>query len=42
MFNWPEMFRCAEDWANGFLVGAAAASLVAIAVVSLVLLARSV
>jgi hypothetical protein len=42
MFDWPEVFHCAEDWANGFLVGAAASSLVAIAVVSLMLLARAV
>jgi hypothetical protein len=42
MMNWPDLFRCAEDWANGFLVGATVASFAAIALVSLVLPAYSV
>jgi hypothetical protein len=30
MINWPEIFRNAEPWANGFWTGAAAASVVGI------------
>ena len=40
MINWPEIFRDVEHWAGGFLAGAAAGSLVAIAVAAIVLLAR--
>jgi len=32
MINWPEMLRGTEDWADGFLTGAAATSLIVIAV----------
>jgi hypothetical protein len=38
MFNWPEMLRHAEDWANGFWAGATAASLIGIAGAAFVLL----
>lgn len=31
MINWPKMLRGAEDWADGFLTGAAATSLIVIA-----------
>jgi hypothetical protein len=40
MINWPEILRDVEHWADGFLTGAAAASLVVIAVTAIVLLAR--
>jgi hypothetical protein len=40
MINWPEIFRDVEHWADGFLAGAASASLVAVAVAAIVLLAR--
>jgi hypothetical protein len=39
MFNWPEILRDAEHWADGFLTGAATASLIAIAGAAVVLLA---
>ena len=42
MINWPEMLRHAEDWANGFLSGAATVSLIGIAAVALVLLVRTI
>jgi hypothetical protein len=42
MINWPEMLRHAEDWAAGFLTGAAAASLIVIAGAAMVLLARGI
>jgi hypothetical protein len=41
MFNLPEILREVEYWADGFLAGAATASLIAIAVVAVVLLARA-
>jgi hypothetical protein len=41
MINWPEILRVAEH-ANGFLTGAAAASLIAIAGVAIMLLARAI
>jgi hypothetical protein len=40
MINWPEMLRYAEDWANGFLAGAATISLIGIAGVAFVLLVQ--
>jgi hypothetical protein len=42
MINLPQILRHAEDWAAGFLTGAAAASLVVIAGAALVLLARCI
>jgi hypothetical protein len=43
MMNWPEMLRHAEDWANGFLAGAATASLIGIvATAAFVLLVRTI
>ena len=42
MMNWPEIFRDMEHWADGFLTGAAAASLIAIAGTAIVLLARAI
>jgi hypothetical protein len=40
MINWPEILRDVEHWANGFLTGAAVASLIAIAGTAIALLAR--
>jgi hypothetical protein len=40
MINWPEILRDVEHWTDGFLTGAATASLIAIAVAAIVLLAR--
>ena len=42
MMNWPEILRDMEHWADGFLTGAAAASLIAIAGTAIVLLARAI
>ena len=42
MINWPNMLHDMEHWADGFLTGAAATSLIAIAVVAIVLLARAI
>ena len=42
MINWPEMLRDMEHWVDGFLTGAAAASLIAIVGTAIVLLARAV
>jgi hypothetical protein len=42
MFNWPEMLRHAEDWANGFFAGAATVSLIGIAGAAFVLLVRTI
>jgi hypothetical protein len=42
MINWPEMLRHTEDWAAGFLAGAAAASLIVLAGAAMVLLAPGV
>jgi hypothetical protein len=42
MIIWPEILRGMERWANGFLTGAAAASLIAIAGTAMVLLARAI
>ena len=42
MINLPEILRDMEHWANGFLTGAAAASLIAIAGATIVVLARAV
>ena len=42
MFNWPEMLRYAEDWADGFWAGAASASLMLIAGAAFVLLVRTI
>jgi hypothetical protein len=41
MINWPNMLHDMEHWADGFLTGAAATSLIAIAGVAIVLLARA-
>jgi hypothetical protein len=40
--DWSEIQRDAEHWADGFLSGAAAASLIAIAGAAIVLLARAI
>ena len=42
MMNWPEILRDVEHWADGFLTGAAAALLVAIAGTAIVVLARAI
>jgi len=42
MMNWPEILRDMEHWVDGFLTGAAAASLMAIAGTAIVLLARAI
>jgi hypothetical protein len=42
MINWPEMLRDMEHWADGFLTGAAAASLIVIAGAAIALLARAI
>ena len=42
MMNWLEMLRNMEHWADGFLTGAAAASLIAIAGAAIMLLARAI
>ena len=42
MTNWPDVLRDMEHWANGFLTGAAAASLIAIVGTAIVLLARAI
>ena len=42
MMNWPEMLRHAEDWANGFLAGAATVSLIGIAGAAFVLLVHGI
>jgi hypothetical protein len=42
MINWPEMLRHAEDWANGFWVGAGTVSLIGIAGAAFVLLVRHI
>jgi hypothetical protein len=42
MINWPEMLRYADDWANGFLAGAATISLIGIAGVAFVLLVHPI
>jgi hypothetical protein len=42
MMNWPQFLDRADDWAIGFLTGAAATSLIAVAGVVMVLLVRSV
>ena len=41
MINWPNMLHDMEHWADGFLTGAAATSLIVIAGVAIVLLARA-
>ena len=41
MINWPNMLHDMEHWADGFLTGAAATSLIAIAGLAIVLLARA-
>jgi len=40
MINWPEILRDMEHWANGFIAGAAAASLIAVAGTAIALPAR--
>jgi hypothetical protein len=42
MVNWPEILRDVEHWADYVLTGAATASLIAMAVSAILLLARSV
>jgi hypothetical protein len=42
MINWPEMLRHAEDWANGFWTGAAAASVIGIVAVAAALIGRAI
>jgi hypothetical protein len=40
--NWAEILRDAEHWGDGFLTGVATASLIAMTVFGIVLLARGV
>lgn len=42
MINWPEMLRHAEDWANRFWAGTAAASLVGIVIAAAALLSHAI
>ncbi len=42
MIHWPELLRDMEHWADGFLTGAAAASLIAIGGAAIVLFARAI
>ena len=42
MIDWPEILRDVEHWADGFLTGAATASLIAIVVAAIVLFARAI
>ena len=42
MFNWPEMLRHAEDWANGFWAGAATTSLIVIMGAAVALFAHTI
>jgi hypothetical protein len=42
MINWPEMFRYAEDWTNGFWTGAASASLIVTVGAAFVVLVRAI
>jgi hypothetical protein len=42
MINWPEMLHHAEEWADGFLAGAATVSLIGIAGAALVLLVHPI
>jgi len=41
MINWPEMLRDMEHWADGFLTGAAAVSLIAIAGAAILVVSRA-
>jgi hypothetical protein len=42
MINWPEMLRDMEHWADGFLTGAAAVSLIAIAGAAILVVSRAI
>ena len=42
MTNWPDVLRDMEHWADGFLTGVPAASLIAIVGTAIVLLARAI
>ena len=42
MINWPDLLRDAEHWADGFLTGAATASLIAMAAFAILLLVRPI
>jgi hypothetical protein len=42
MINWPEMLRHIEDWAKGFWVGAATASVVGVIVAAVALLSQAI
>ena len=42
MIKWPELLPDMEHWANGFLTGAAAASLIAICGATILLLAHAI
>jgi hypothetical protein len=42
MMNWPEFLRRADDWAAGFLTGAAATSLIVFAGAVVMLLVRGI
>jgi hypothetical protein len=42
MINWPEMLRNAEEWADGFLTGAAATSLIVIGGAAVLLVVHSI
>jgi hypothetical protein len=42
MINWPELLSHTEDWAKGFMTGAAVASATMIAGTVMVVLARAI
>jgi hypothetical protein len=42
MMNWPEFLHRADDWAAGFLTGAAATSLIVFAGAAVMLLVRGI
>ena len=42
MINWAEILCHAEDWANGFWVGAATSSLIAISGAALMLFVHAI
>jgi hypothetical protein len=42
MINWPELFRNAEDWGNGFWTGVASVSLMVMVGAAFVVLVRAI
>jgi hypothetical protein len=42
MIKWPEMLRDMEHWADGFLTGSAAVSLIAIAGTAILVVSRAI